>query len=649
METLVTGYIDIVSQSFLTHMSMKSDIIVSSERELLTVPGRNITTYHQSVLSDDFLNLFSSYSFDAVIFFLNAPENNEPDIYEMEKLERVLEICAKRSIKKLVVVSSAHVYKGNGKTTEEMLFTSSNGADVRLFSLEDLCRTYIDTYNVPVTILRTACLYGEEETESYVGRHLKQLIDKDTLVLEGKPDQRVGFLSLTDLGRLIERILIEPQKSFPVMNVSGGSVLSLRQFADLLQRKKETISIQFTEEELAAGPPIDSIIASNEYYWEPTIKLHEELESMLERIENKYQLKTKTLWERTREFIQTHSLILAIVELAVGFLLMEYLVDMSQATVQFRMIDYRLLFVVLFAGTHGPQIGLLAALLASFSTYSSFAASGVDWRIIFYNVENWIPFAAYFIVAWIIGYIHDRYKMDLADAKEEVEVLSNRYALLNDLYLRSLERKSLYEKQIISYKDSFGKIYQLTLRLDSAESSLYFNEALEAVEEMLDNETISFYVYKKDYAKAYRYICSSKAFDKSPEQLDLNEYGEFNEILTDDDVWTNKNQLDNYPDFAIRLYSSNDFTVLFTIEEARFDQMSLYYENLIKVSSHFVSTSLAHKMYTEQETLTELLSEFLEETIDGDDYMRHSKAEKSDSEKPGQLHVVHSQRNHWKD
>ncbi|MDZ7835461.1 MAG: hypothetical protein U5K84_09235 [Alkalibacterium sp.] len=142
--------------------------------------------------------------------------------------------------------------------------------------------------------------------------------------------------------------------------------------------------------------------------------------------------------------------------------------------------------------------------------------------------EKSVPFAAYFIVAWIIGYIHDRYKIDLADAEKEVDMLSNRYSLLNDLYMRSLEHKSLYEKQIISYKDSFGKLYKFTDRLEKAESDSYFNEALKAIEDILDNQTVSIYMASEKSQKAYRYVCSTKAEDIVFTQIDLKYAGQKN-------------------------------------------------------------------------------------------------------------------------
>lgn len=642
METLLTGYIDSVSQSFLSHLSMKTDIIISAERDAHDFSGKHITSYYQSVLDDDFMNFFSSYSFDAVLFFLTPPESRETDAHELEKLERVLEACMQRPIKKVIVVSSAYAGKINASTPPADDHMSLKHNSIRLFSIKELCQVYRETYHVPITILRTSSLFGEDESVSYVGNSLKQLVNKDHIMLDGKPEQQVSFLSMTDLGRLIERILLEPDKNVATLYVPGASVLSLRQYADVLGRSREPVTVHFTGKELSIGQPLDSEHVSKEYQWEPTVRLEEEIPSLIESMRQNNQDKKKSVWGRIRKFYQSHTLMLAAVELIIGYLLMEYLLDFSQTTVQFRVIDFRLFFVVLFAGAHGPQIGLMAALLASFSTYSSFSAMGVDWRIIFYDVENWIPFASYFIVAWIIGYIRDRYKMDLADAKEDLEYLSNRYALLNDLYLRSLERKSSYEKQIISYSDSFGKLYQFTKLLEYADPSRYFLEALDAVEDMLDSQSISFYLSRENKTRAYRFICSDKVTAETPEIFKYEDYPELKNLVINGGVWTNTKQFEGYPEYAVRIYKTTDFTVFMTVHTASFDQMSLYFENLIKVTGHFVSTTLEHKMHSYEKLIIDNLADQLDKAAETERRSLFHDERSNASVEETQIHVLKS-------
>lgn len=55
--------------------------------------------------------------------------------------------------------------------------------------------------------------------------------------------------------------------------------------------------------------------------------------------------------------------------------------------------------------------------------------------------------------------------------------------------------------------------------------------------------------------------------------------------------------------------------VLITIHEAEFDQMSMSFENLFKITGHFVSTSLLHKLQAHKEEMTAPLIQTIENAL----------------------------------
>ena len=97
---------------------------------------------------------------------------------------------------------------------------------------------------------------------------------------------------------------------------------------------------------------------------------------------------------------------------------------------------------MLLATLHGLRTGLAASALACLSCFLSYMANGMDWRIIAYNVDNWIPFACFVIMGAVAGYTRDRMRNDLRFVREEKADLEQRYVFLNELYIRTLENKS---------------------------------------------------------------------------------------------------------------------------------------------------------------------------------------------------------------
>lgn len=69
METLIIGQIDVLSQPFLDQLSRQTDLVLSADRPVSNFTGTKIKQYTHAVQDDSFLNLFSAYSFDAVLFF----------------------------------------------------------------------------------------------------------------------------------------------------------------------------------------------------------------------------------------------------------------------------------------------------------------------------------------------------------------------------------------------------------------------------------------------------------------------------------------------------------------------------------------------------------------------------------------------------
>jgi K+-sensing histidine kinase KdpD len=194
--------------------------------------------------------------------------------------------------------------------------------------------------------------------------------------------------------------------------------------------------------------------------------------------------------------------------------------------VQFQYIDFRLLYVVVLATMHGLISGLIAAGLACVSLIINYSQLNVDWQMLLYNAENWIPFACYLIVASIAGYTKERYTNDLKFLKNENEALEERFSFQNELYREVLKNKGEYKAQILSYSGSFGRIYEVARRLNSLLPEVIFKEALESLEDLLINQTICIYTVTADARYARLAVCSQKLSIKVDKSLKLDNYTE---------------------------------------------------------------------------------------------------------------------------
>ena len=196
-------------------------------------------------------------------------------------------------------------------------------------------------------------------------------------------------------------------------------------------------------------------------------------------------------------------------ELAVIFILVEVLNSYMSVSVYFKFVDIRLLFIMMMATIYGMRMGLYAAGLECLALMLQYGKIGMDWTLLFYNIENWIPFATYLMAGSVAGYIKNKNSDELRFMKEEHRLLYDKYMFLNNAYHGALENKKEYKKQIIGFKDSFGKIFDAVQRLDSMVPQKIYFEGLKVMEDILENRTIAIYSLDQWQKFGRLAVCSS--------------------------------------------------------------------------------------------------------------------------------------------
>lgn len=111
------------------------------------------------------------------------------------------------------------------------------------------------------------------------------------------------------------------------------------------------------------------------------------------------------------------------------------------------------------------------SLLISFLTYQT------NWVVTAYDIDTWLPFIFFFLIGAVTGYIKDRLRNENRFLTEEKALLEEKYVLLNEFYASALQNKDKYKRQILSYRDSFGRLFDITKSLDSTVVDEIFREA----------------------------------------------------------------------------------------------------------------------------------------------------------------------------
>ena len=90
-------------------------------------------------------------------------------------------------------------------------------------------------------------------------------------------------------------------------------------------------------------------------------------------------------------------------------------------------------------------------------------------------------------------------RKDIAFANEENALLKDKFLFIRALYQDTTEEKSELKRQLLGRKDSFGKIFNITRKLDSVRPQEIFMQAVRVLEEVLENHSIQIYSLVKTH------------------------------------------------------------------------------------------------------------------------------------------------------
>ncbi|MEG2857294.1 MAG: hypothetical protein RR994_01585, partial [Clostridia bacterium] len=445
------------------------------------------------------------------------------------------------------------------------------------------------------------CLYGYGESASIVGNAIAQAMDKAAIRFLGSQNQLCSFLSQKDLGELLVRVIDSWTTQYPVINIPGASSVTLGELGDAIKLEFPTVRLSYTEQVLPIATPVVSQIARQEYDWVPVHTLEEDMPELIKSLKGETISEEPTIRDRIGRFLKEHSFIVRLIELFLGFILMEFLNYITGTSIQFQNVDFRLLYVVLLGTLHGVKTGFSAAALACVSLIIAYINSGSAWYIIAYNVDSWLPFICYFVLGTITGYVKDRLRNDNKFLSEEKAILEDKYVLLNEFYVSAIQNKGQYKTQIMNYRDSFGRIFDVTRKLDHTVAEEVINEALHALEDILENQSICIYTCDNNMLFGRLIACSKKISGITEKSLVLSKLNDMVDAFVDGEVWSNKERLGGYPEYATPIFREDRLVALIIIQKVRYEQMAIYYENLIKIMCGLVKISLLRALeYTEK-------------------------------------------------
>ena len=580
MRTLLVGNTGYITNKFVEEAFPESLVMVMGDTSIRKNRKKNLFVRPFVKNEKELKDIFSTYDFEQIIYFSNYLSFHGETYGEAEMLRKILQLCRGKRNMRIVYL-----------TGPERLYDVPTGKTLLVSEMENLSREYAKLYKTTVKIIRSPYLYSEQYEKDFLNTVFREISAEQKITFQEDESQRMFFLSMQDLAELMYKIFDNWDEKEEILNIADVFDHCFKDLGDKLTELCPHLKVSYARHSIMENMLKDDKIIRYKYGWFPKISILEELPELYEHYQERNNIKAGRL-DIIKHILSKYKTVVRAVEFAAFFILFELLNGIAGNQAQFKMIDLRLLFVVLFGSMYGINYGIAAAAAESLSLIRAFEAEGSSWYVLFYEPSNWIPFIFYFAVGAICGYIRMKNKNNVQFIKEENDLLQEKFLFTREMYQEAIEDKNLYKKQILGSKDSFGKIFDITRKLDVIQPQELYIETIRVLEDVLENKTFGLYTLNRENGYGRLETASVQVQGNYPNSIKLSEYSAAMEELENGNVWANREFLENYPMYMAGIRKNGELVMLICIQQVSREQMSLYFLNLFKILSGLMETSL---------------------------------------------------------
>ena len=578
------------------------------ELELNNLKGA--ITHSFNPANEEFREVLASYKFNIIIFIATREEQQSGKIIksgeQLDGLRNALELCKLGFTNQFFYISSTEVYGSSSDTQENTEPKPETINGHAIYSGEQYCKYYANQYNLNVTVLRVPYVYGPDERNVLLYKLISDSREQKMVTLPSNEDFECSFLHTTDIADLILRAIDDTNlylramddsdyAGFHIVNLATSKKFTFANLVELLYESYPKVEYRFSDKDPIYTRSAIVARAKDLYGWIDLHELQDEISNYVTSAIDSPSFQEPDFKATLSRFME-NAVLIKWIELLFGAVLMQFLSEFTGTLIQFKYVDFRLLFVVLMGLVYGIRFGLLASVLASLSVFYTWYTLQYDWALLAYNVGNWFPFAIYFSAGIITGYTRDKTYNTIEYERTQKELIHEKYQFLFGVFEEIRNLKDLFREQLIGYRDSFGKIYNITRELGTLHEEEIYIKALSILEDVLENKNVAIYSLDPNRVFARLHVNSKDLNQRISKSIKISDYKEVKEKIDQGEMFQNTSLIPNYPAYVAPIMSNSyPFNVpvaLVVIWDAKYEQYSTYFFNLFKVIRNLIQDSL---------------------------------------------------------
>lgn len=592
MKILLTGLLPSAAKDVCTRLAREGhQVSVMGHIQNPEIFREADVEVHEDLLGQKRLSAFMDASrFQAIVFFFACQSE---DMYEygsaqgalLDDLFAIQNIAANNNVERFILITDRRVFGRAQECREDEIAYPDSPTGVLIKAAEDCLRCSGER----ILLIRVTSLYTLGDTDSFFAYVGKCARNSREFHMNGSPDSMCDFIHADDLGMFIHQALENHLSGVVHLSYSAG-----RPYADIVARIQERLPALKVEYLEKAEPSVTLRLHNIRLIdWVPRHNYLEELDALLSATA---PTKRKSLFLRVREWARRRlGKALPWVELILFAPLVWWLSHIATANATFRFVDFWLLYVTVIGTTYGGAMGSMAALIAFLSYLLEWIQAGNQAYLLFYNVDNWLVPVSYLLAGALFGYIHDNQKAKIDLLENEKKSRDAETQFIRTMYDQAYRDRNRLLEQVVSYRDSYGRIYQITRELDTMQPQQVFLSTLNVVEDTLQNHSVSIYACQKNRSFA-RLVIHSRNMKNLPRSLDLDKLPKLKETLNAHRLFVNTALEPGYPAYAAPASDEQEGLAAIMLWEVPFEKQTLYFENLLNVVAGLVQSSMARAL-----------------------------------------------------
>lgn len=544
---------------------------------------------------------FELYNFDVVVYAVCASDGAYQQNFS--GLVNILELSYKYKLKKIIVLTDI---------PDSMMVKCHNEYKFFCQQQEVYCKNWADEFQLPVTLIKLANIYGPKMTISNYQSVIPKLF-KSSSFAEGKqPAEDLlkyrpqNYIYVNDMAEAVNKAILVDKLPFilTLENVTKVTAVALQKMVTAIVKgdKYTQGADDFIPADKDAATSCENILN-----WQPRYSLPEGLRMTWKWYQSLQQSSPpQKIIANTKKVLTGF---LPYIENIILFAITAFIsirIDTSNNFESMAGLDCSQIYILIMGLVYNKKQSIIAAFLSMLLFLVQLRLNGVDPISVFYDMTYTVHLIAYLSMAVITGYITDNHNFQLQSLTDKLHRINDKQKFLKKSYDETLRLKNKFYKQIINSRDSIGWLYNSINKLYSIESEKIYSAAIDVITELMETDNAVIAVVNKTTTGNDVFlrlkIKKGKKVAALPVSVKVSEHEYLDKVVNKKETFVNKLFIKGAPDMAVPVIVGDKVIAVIGIYDVPFEYFSLHYEKMMRIISMMMAEALHRAQQYEKDT-----------------------------------------------